>query len=126
MTTPTPKSSQKIFWLLISLIVVLLILGFFVSNIKSKRDAVTVAVADVRDTQIAELQKEIEIKTDSILIIRSDRDDLIKLIVAQEAQLKKHKPNEAQILKTYQSLSDSAAYAIFMERYSKEGKFTYQ
>jgi hypothetical protein len=88
-----------------------------------QKDAVVLAKADVRDEQITELQTVIAAKTDSIMLISSERDDFIKLIIAQESQLKKNKPNDEKIIKTYQSLSDSAAHAMFLERYTKSGFF---
>jgi hypothetical protein len=97
--------------------------GFYFRKYQSQKDAVVVAKADVRDEQITELQKVIAAKTDSIMLISSERDDFIKLIIAQESQLKKNKPNDEKIIKTYQSLSDSAAHAMFLERYTKSGFF---
>ncbi|CAN1521558.1 hypothetical protein MCERE19_01092 [Spirosomataceae bacterium] len=97
--------------------------GFYFRKYQSQKDAVVVAKADVRDEQITELQTVIAAKTDSIILISSERDDFIKLIIAQESQLKKNKPNDEKIIKTYQSLSDSAAHAMFLERYTKSGFF---
>jgi hypothetical protein len=97
--------------------------GFYFRKYQSQKDAVVVAKADVRDEQITELQTVIAAKTDSIMLISSERDDFIKLIIAQESQLKKNKPNDEKIIKTYQSLSDSAAHAMFLERYTKSGFF---
>jgi hypothetical protein len=97
--------------------------GFYFRKYGGQKDAVVVAKADVRDEQITELQTVIAAKTDSIMLISSERDDFIKLIIAQESQLKKNKPNDEKIIKTYQSLSDSAAHAMFLERYTKSGFF---
>jgi hypothetical protein len=97
--------------------------GFYFRKYQSQKDAVVLAKADVRDEQITELQTVIAAKTDSIMLISSERDDFIKLIIAQESQLKKNKPNDEKIIKTYQSLSDSAAHAMFLERYTKSGFF---
>jgi hypothetical protein len=97
--------------------------GFYFRKYQSQKDAVVVAKADVRDEQITELQTVIAAKTDSIMLISSERDDFLKLIIAQESQLKKNKPNDEKIIKTYQSLSDSAAHAMFLERYTKSGFF---
>ena len=97
--------------------------GFYFRKYQSQKDAVVVAKADVRDEQITELRTVIAAKTDSIMLISSERDDFIKLIIAQESQLKKNKPNDEKIIKTYQSLSDSAAHAMFLERYTKSGFF---
>jgi hypothetical protein len=97
--------------------------GFYFRKYQSQKDAVVLAKADVRDEQITELQTVIAAKTDSIMLISGERDDFIKLIIAQESQLKKNKPNDEKIIKTYQSLSDSAAHAMFLERYTKSGFF---
>lgn len=91
------------------------------TNQSKINNEVALKIADSNQQKIRILLKEKQALQDSATLLRAELNSVIKIAVAIENTLKVP-PNEAKILSKYTSLSDSAAYRIYMQRYGRKIK----